>query len=88
MSKAEEGDNDNGDDVIRVPVPHVTVTFDPRTWSVAISGSTPSWEFTEAILTMALRETERKINERRIQRGLAIAGPELLENLKGSRKNG
>lgn len=63
--------------------PLLTVAFDPRTYGVTIGGSIPSWEFAEAILYMALKEAERKCNERRVQKRIALAGPELLTNLKG-----
>lgn len=60
----------------------LTITFDPRTYLIAIGGSVPCWEFAEAMLHMALHETERKINEKRAQKRIEIAVPELLGNLK------
>jgi len=72
----------NGDGVTRIAVPMLTITFDPRTYGLTLSGSVPSWEFGKAMLQMAVDDAERKIRARDIERGIAVAGPELLDALK------
>lgn len=83
MDKPKQDGPQNGDGVQHTTVPMLTITYDPRTFGVAIGGTVPSWEFAEAMLHMAVKETERKIQERRIQTGIAVAGPELLAHLTG-----
>lgn len=74
---------ENGGRVESIAVPVLTITFDPRTYTVEVGGSVPNWIFAKAMLQMAADEAERKIQAARIQAGIAIAGPELLESLKG-----
>lgn len=71
-------DPQNGDGVEHLKVPLLTITYDPRAYKVNIGGSVPSWEFGEALLYMALREVERIIRERRAQKMIELATPELL----------
>lgn len=80
MDKPESNDLENGGAVTHHAVPLLTITYDPRTFLVSVGGSVPSWEFAEAMLHMAMKETERKINERRAQKSIAVAGPELFSS--------
>jgi len=65
---------DNGDGVEKLPVPMLTITFDPRKYTVTVTGSVPNFEFAEYLLTTALRQTRKQIAARDRPR---IAVPEL-----------
>lgn len=54
-----------------------------ETGIVTIGGSVPTLEFGKMLCQAGADEFERKIAAKHVQAGIAIAGPELLENLKG-----
>jgi hypothetical protein len=81
MSKPE--DNGGGQAVGSTPRPHLIVGFDQRTYSVNLRGSVPNWPFARYLLLEALTAVEEKIQADKTTQRIALAGPELLENLRG-----
>lgn len=75
MDKTDKDGTGNGAGVTATQVPHLIITWVQRKWSIEIGGSVPTWEFAEALLHMAVKETERKIQEGRVRKQIEVATP-------------
>lgn len=74
--------DDNGNGIERHRVAVVTLTYDLETFLLTVSGSCPTTELAKALCLMGAEECEHKLEEKRIRQRLAIAGPEILEQLR------
>lgn len=80
---ADAGGNgkDSGGAVQRASVPMLTITFDPRTYTVELQGNTPTLLFAKAMLQMAADELERQIVEQRTVKRVSLATADMLDSL-------
>lgn len=82
MSKNPHHENDNGDGVRYARCATITVTMNMETGLVTIGGSVPTNEFGKMLCQAGADEFERRIQKKRAEQLISVAGPDLLENLK------
>ena len=79
--KAKDNGKDAGGAVVEIKVPMITLTFDPRTCQIAMSGYCPTHEFCKALLLAAADEEERIIQRERNEQRIALATADALRHL-------
>jgi hypothetical protein len=77
-NEAQGNGKDSGGKVVEIRVPILQIVFDPRTYAVTVTGNSPTFEFSKAMLQMALDEVERQILAARNQKLVELVSADAL----------
>jgi hypothetical protein len=83
MSKPDDNGGGAEHGVTRERVAVLSLSLNMATGKLTVGGSAPTYEFAKPMCQMGADEFERLIAARRVDRGIALAGPELLRDLRG-----
>jgi hypothetical protein len=82
--EAKSNGKDSGGAVVEIRVPMLTITFDPRTCQVSMSGYVPTHEFAKMLLLAAADEEERIIRKERDAARIARVSSDFMSSIKGT----